>query len=167
MNISIYDATLEEGLEGIVDLINEINHLFLVGDRENFIDVVYKNLTIATDNFYGDMNHFDELASDSIPHVVEANSDVFTGEVDIDNAEYCLVRIIEQEVDCKAQEILDRLPEDILLEFEKRHNYSQFIYEAKDLIKDYIRSEEYSCEERFERDSNIEGIKDIIQIFER
>ena len=157
----IYDATLEEGLEGIVDLINEINHLFLVGDRENFIDVVYKNLTIATDNFYGDMNHFDELASDSIPHVVEANSDVFTGEVDIDNAEYCLVRIIEQEVDCKAQEILDRLPEDILLEFEKRHNYSQFIYEAKDLIK------EYSCEERFERDSNIEGIKDIIQIFER
>lgn len=76
-------------------------------------------------------------------------------------------RITKQEVDCKVQEILGRLPEDILLEFEKRYIYSQFIYEAKDLIKDYIRFEEYSCEERFERDSNIEGIKDIIQIFER
>ena len=163
----IYDATLGEDLEGIVNLIKEANHLFLVGDREKFIDVVYKNLSIATDNFYGDMNYFDELASDNIPHAVESNSDEFTGEVDIDNAEYDLVKITKQEVDCKAQEILDRLPEDILLEFEKRHNYSQFIYEAKDLIKDYIRSEEYSCEERFERDSNIEGIKDIIQIFER
>lgn len=163
----IYDATLGGSLEGIVGLINEINHLFLVDDREKFIDLVYKNLSIATDDFYGDMNYFDELASGSIHHVVEANSDKFTGEVDIHNAEYDLIRIIEQEVNYKAQEILGRLPEDILSEFEKRYSYPQFIYEAKDLIEDYIRSEEYSCEERFERDSNIKDIKDIIQIFER
>ena len=56
------------------------------------------------------MNYFDELASDSISHVVEANLDEFTGEVDTYNAEYDLVKIIEQEVDCKVQEILGRLP---------------------------------------------------------
>ena len=163
----IYDATLGEGLEDIVDLINEINHLFLADDRKKFIDAVYEDLSIATDDFYADMNYCDELASDNIPNVVEVNSDRFTGEVDIYNAEYDLVRIVEQEVDYKAQEILDKLPEDILLEFEKRYSYPHFIYEAKDLIKDYIRSEEYSCEERFERGSNIESIKDITQIFER
>lgn len=163
----ISDATLEEDLESIVSLINKINHLFLVGDREKFIDAVYKNLSIATDRFYEDIDYFDELASNIIPHIVKANSDELTGEVDIDSAEYGLVRIVGQEVDCKAQEILGKLPEDILLEFEKRYNYPQFIYEAKDLIEDYIRSEEYSCEERFKIGSNIEGIKEIIQIFER
>lgn len=163
----ISDATLNEDLESIVSLISKINHLFLAGDREKFIDVVYKNLSIATDNFYGDMDYFGELANENIPYVVESKSNEFNGEVDIYKAEYELIRIIEQEFDRKAQEILGKLPEDILLEFKKRYNYPQFIYEAKDLIEDYIRSEEYSCEERFKIGSNIEGIKEIIQIFER
>lgn len=163
----ISDSTFEESLKNIVNLINEINYLFLVGDREKFIDVVYENLSIATDNFYGDMDYFGELANENIPYVVESKSNEFNGEVDIYKAEYELIRIIEQEFDRKAQEILGKLPEDILLEFKKRYNYPQFIYEAKDLIEDYIRSEEYSCEERFKIGSNIEGIKEIIQIFER
>lgn len=163
----ISDSTFEESLKNIVDLINEINYLFLVGDREIFIDIIYKNLSIATDNFYGDINYFYELANENIPHVVESKSNEFNGEVDVYKAEYELIRIIEQEFDCKAQEILSKLPEDILLKFEKRYDYPQFIYEAKDLIEDYIRSEEYSYNEGFKCDSNIEGIKDIIQIFER
>ena len=113
------------------------------------------------------MDYFGELANENIPYVVESKSNEFNGEVDIYKAEYELIRIIGQEFDRKAQEILGKLPEDILLEFKKRYNYPQFIYEAKDLIEDYIRSEEYSCEERFKIGSNIEGIKEIIQIFER
>ena len=149
-------------------------------DKEKYDYVIYYVATCQIKNKeYGKiienfiLNHHGihmftySFSMDSIPCIVKINSDEFTGEADIDNAEYDLIEVVKQEIDDKAQEILSRLPEDILSEFEKRHVYPYCHYEAKDLTKDYITSEAYQYEERFEHDSDIGDVRDIIQIFER
>lgn len=155
-------------LEGLVKILDVLDNILLIKDRTSHIDLAFKYLSNVVDDFYCDMDLFDDLAGQVIDDIVKQNGDILTGIVH--NVKYDLEEAVSQRIDVLAQDILMRLPQDILDFFKEKYVYEDVVYEgeASDFVDDYFSDHNYYGDDDRYNNSPSDEVDDlIIQIFER